>query len=98
MTPMIATTLLLLAGAMPAQHVQAEVTSPVAAKVMMMGVFHFANPFRDMVKSSVINLMATDNQAHLDGLATRLAAFHPTDVLLECEPLDQAAFQKKFED
>ncbi len=67
------------------------------AKVMMMGVFHFANPGRDMVKSGVINVMTKDNQAYLDGLATRLATFHPTDVLLECDPKDQAAFQKNFD-
>jgi len=64
---------------------------------MLMGVFHFANPGLDMVKSRVINVMTVDNQAYLDGLATRLAAFHPTDMLIECAPKDQAAFQKKFD-
>lgn len=66
------------------------------AKVMIMGVFHFANPGQDMVKSSVINVMTKENQAYLDGLATRLAGFHPTDVLVECEPADQAKFDEKF--
>ena len=97
MTPMIATTLLLLAGTVAAVPAKPDVTSQAPAKVMMMGVFHFANPGRDMVKSGVINVMTKDNQAYLDELATRLAAFHPTDVLLECEPSEQAVFQKKFD-
>ncbi len=70
--------------------------SPELAKVMMMGVFHFANPGRDMVKSSVINVMTNENQAYLDALAVRIAAFHPTDVLVECEPAEQAKFDEKF--
>ncbi len=70
--------------------------SPEPAKVMMMGVFHFANPGRDMVKSGVINVMTKDNQAWLEGFASRVAAFHPTDVLVECEPADQAKFDEQF--
>ena len=53
------------------------------AKVMLVGMFHFANPGRDMVKSRVINVMAPPNQAYLDGLAARLATFRPTDVLIQ---------------
>ena len=71
---------------------------PERATVMMMGVFHFSNPGLDMVKSGVIDVMTKDNQAFLDGLADRLAAFHPTDVLFECPPADQAKFDKKFDD
>lgn len=97
MTPIIATTFLLLAAALAAGSAQADVNSPAPAKVMIMGVFHFANPGRDMVKSGVINVMTKDNQAYLEGLATRLAGFLPSDVLLECEPSEQAELQKKFD-
>lgn len=89
----IALCLLLLAasaaGASPA---------PTPAKVMLIGVFHFANPGLDMVKSGVIDVMKPENQRYLEGLATRLAAFHPTDVLLECDPADQATVDAKFKD
>lgn len=74
----------------------AAAPSPEQAKVMMMGVFHFANPGLDMVKSGVIDVMARDNQAYLDGLATRLAAFQPTDVLVECDPSRQAEYDQEF--
>ena len=69
---------------------------PRPAKVMMMGVFHFANPGLDMVKSGVIDVTTGVNQSYLDGLAKRLAGFNPTDVLVECEPSRQAEFDKKF--
>lgn len=66
------------------------------AKVMLLGMFHFANPGRDMVKTRVINVMTPDNQAYLDGLAARMAAFKPTDVLVECSPADQAKYDDSF--
>lgn len=74
----------------------AATPAPEPAKAMIMGVFHFGNPGLDMVKSGVVNVMTKDNQAWLDGLATRLAAFHPTDVLVECKPSDQAKFDEQF--
>lgn len=64
--------------------------APEPAKVMMLGTFHFANPGRDVVKSEVIDVMTDDNQTYLSGLATRLASFRPTDVLVECMPSVQA--------
>ncbi|MEO6076601.1 MAG: DUF5694 domain-containing protein [Dokdonella sp.] len=67
------------------------------AVVMIMGVFHFANPGMDAVKSNVIDVMTPDNQAYLDRLTKRLAEFHPTDVLLECASTDQAAMDKKLD-
>ena len=66
------------------------------AKVMLLGMFHFANPGRDMVKSRVIDVMTPDNQAYLDGLAERMSAFQPTDVLVECSPADQAKYDESF--
>jgi len=68
------------------------------AKVMLMGMFHFANPGRDMVKSRVIDVMAPSNQTYLDGLAARLATFRPTDVLVECSPANQGKYDQKFRD
>jgi Family of unknown function (DUF5694) len=73
-------------------------TPPAPAKVMLVGTFHFANPGRDMVKSGVIDVTTKANQAYLDGLATRLAAFQPTDVLVECSPTDQGEYDAKFKD
>ena len=85
--------LLCLAAIAPAQ------TPEVApARVMLVGMFHFANPGRDMVKTRVVDVMAPDNQAYLDGLAGRLAAFKPTRVLAECNPAEQGKYDQRFND
>ncbi len=78
--------------------VAAAPTAVEPAKVMLLGMFHFANPGRDMVKGEVINVMTPQNQVWLDGLATRMAAFRPTDVLAECSPAEQAQYDQKFRD
>ena len=69
-----------------------------SAQVMLVGMFHFANPGRDMVKSRVINVMTPSNQTYLDGLSARIAEFRPTDVLVECSPADQSQYDRKFRD
>ncbi len=66
------------------------------AKVMMLGVFHFENPGRDVVKFKVVDVMSKENQAYLERLAARIAAFRPTDVLVECEPSEQATYDAAF--
>lgn len=79
-------------------HAGERAAEPVAepANVMMMGVFHFANPGLDMVKSKVLDVTKPENQAYLDGLALRIAAFNPTDVLIECDPADQKNYDTEF--
>lgn len=81
--------MVLCAAGIPVQGRAAE-PAPEPAKVMMLGVFHFANPGRDVVKAEVIDVMTAANQAYLAGLAARLAAFRPTDVLVECQRSAQA--------
>lgn len=77
----------------------AAATPAVApARVMLIGMFHFANPGRDMVKNRVIDVTAPANQSYLEGLAARLAAFEPTDVLVECSPADQDRYDQRFRD
>lgn len=68
------------------------------ARVMLVGMFHFANPGRDMVKTQVINVMTPGNQAYLDGLAAQMVLFRPTDVLVECSPSEQDKYDEKFRD
>lgn len=66
------------------------------ASVMLLGTFHFANPGLDVVKSEVVDVTTPDNQSYLEGLAKRLAAFRPTDVLVECDPATQARQDAAF--
>jgi hypothetical protein len=63
---------------------------------MLFGVFHFANPGLDVVKTDQINVMTEENQSYLDGLADRLAEFEPTKILLEFEPARDAELQARL--
>lgn len=87
---------LLLSMAVFAANATDREPAPEPAKVMLMGVFHFANPGLDKVKSEVIDVTTPGNQVYLAGLAERLAAFRPTDVLVECEPSAQARQDAAF--
>jgi hypothetical protein len=66
------------------------------AQVMLFGVFHFANPGLDVVKTDQINVMTDENQAYLEELATRISEFNPTRVLLEFEPSRDNQMQERF--
>ena len=92
--PSYAAVLLCLAAFLA--HAAEPGPAPAPAKVMVLGVFHFANPGLDKVKSEVIDVTTPANQEYLAGLATRLAAFGPTDVLVECEPAAQSRADAAF--
>ena len=66
------------------------------AEVMLFGVFHFANPGLDVIKTSQINVMTAENQKYLERLAKQIATFEPTVVLLEFNPENETAMQDKY--
>ncbi len=66
------------------------------AQIMMLGVFHFANPGRDVVKADHIDVMTDESQAYLVALTDRISKFNPTVVLLEFNPERDAEMQKRF--
>ena len=90
--------LALAAGQVGASTPAPEPEPAAPAEVMLLGMFHFANPGKDMVKSRVIDVMAAESQAWLDAFAQRLSEFRPTDVLVECNPADQGKYQQQFKD
>lgn len=72
-------------------------SAPAApAQVMLFGVFHFANPGLDKVKTDQINVMTPENQTYLSGLSNRLSGLEPTHVLVECNPEEQDSYQTMY--
>jgi hypothetical protein len=69
---------------------------PPPARVLLFGVFHFANPGLDVVKTDQIDVMTDENQAYLDALADRFSQFDPTVVLLEFDPERNPGMQERF--
>jgi len=78
-------------------HSATAVADSIKPQIMLLGVFHFANPGLDAVKTEDVNVMTDQNQAYLEGLAQRLAAFKPTQVLLEYEPEADAVINERYE-
>ncbi len=56
-----------------------------AAKVMILGTFHFKDAGLDSVKVEDFNIMSPASQTYLSELTDRLAEFAPTKVLVEYE-------------
>lgn len=67
------------------------------AQVMLFGVFHFANPGLDVVKTDTINVMSEESQKYLEELSIRLREFQPTVVLLEFKPANESMMQERYE-
>ena len=69
---------------------------PEKAKVMIIGVFHFANPQADHVRTKQINVMTTENQIYLKQITKQISEFKPTVVLLEYNKKYQQQTQQEY--
>jgi hypothetical protein len=66
------------------------------AQVMLFGVFHFANPGLDVIKTDQLDVMTDENQAYLEKLSDKLSEYNPTVVLLEFGPAREPELQERF--
>jgi hypothetical protein len=66
-------------------------------KVLLMGTFHFNSPGLDVVKTEHIDVMDETSQAYLERLSERIAATHPTAVLLEFNPDNHAKINAEYQ-
>jgi hypothetical protein len=56
---------------------------PAPTQVMIVGTFHLDNPGRDVFNVQVDDVLAKERQAELADIATALARFKPTEVMVE---------------
>lgn len=71
----------------PALPLKAQVAPPVEpAQVLVLGVYHFANPGRDVVKITVTDVLSDTRQAEILSVVAALACFRPTKVAVEDLP------------
>lgn len=52
-------------------------------QVLLLGVYHFANPGRDVIKQDIDDVLKPERQRELDDLATRLASWAPDRIAVE---------------
>ena len=80
-------------GMLPLHLAQAQ---PRAARVLLLGLFHFDNPGLDAVRYTPLDVMQPQAQAYLEGLADRLAGFAPTRVLLEYRASSDVVINERY--
>ena len=90
--------LFVLVAAASAQTKEAvRTTSAKKARVLVLGVFHMANPGRDMFNLQVDDVLAPRRQKELSELAEVLKRFQPTKIALE-SPAGSEKIRKQYED
>ena len=90
--------LFVLVAAASAQTKEAvRTTSAKKARVLVLGVFHMANPGRDMFNLQVDDVLAPRRQKELSDLAEMLKRFQPTKIALE-SPAGSEKIRKQYED
>lgn len=67
------------------------------AEVLLFGVFHFANPGRDVIRVDQIDVSTPESQAYLAALAKRLCEFKPTAILLEFDRAREPDMRRQLE-
>lgn len=94
----ISTILFALAIVCGSATAQEESGRPSAPKVLLFGTFHFKDAGLDVVQVTDIDIFSDQNQAYLEGLTARLAAFSPTVMLLEYNPDNEEAMNARYQE
>lgn len=75
--------LLLLLAAFP---LFGQAPSGEAARVLVLGTYHFANPGRDVVKTEIADVLSDAKQAEIRKVIDALSDFDPTRIAVETDP------------
>ncbi len=73
---------------------QAPTAEP--ARVLVLGVYHFANPGRDVVKIETSDVLSVTKQAEVHAVVETLARFRPTRIAVEHVPASAARLDSLY--
>jgi len=85
---LICVSLLVSAISAPAQQAATENSQP-RAEVLVLGVYHMANPGRDIFNMKADDVLAPKRQAEIDQLMDVLKRFNPTKIAMEADASSQ---------
>jgi uncharacterized protein DUF5694 len=80
-----------LGALLPATSRQAPAENPAAparAEVLVLGVYHMANPGRDIFNMQADDVLAPKRQAEIAQVTAALGSFHPTKIAVEGDVSD----------
>ena len=67
------------------------------AQILVLGVFHFANPGLDVVKVDVADVLSPTRQAEILSVVESLARFRPTRIAVEASPSSAPRLDSLYE-
>ena len=71
---------------------------PARAEVLVVGVFHMANPGHDLHSTSVDDVLSPTRQAEIAQVIATLAKFHPTKIAVEWDGYDNSRLAQRYDD
>ncbi|MEX2531072.1 MAG: DUF5694 domain-containing protein [Gemmatimonadota bacterium] len=91
---LLVSALSLFPTAAPAAAQEAGVTEPV--RVLVLGVYHFANPGLDVVKTEVADVLSPTKQEEIQAVVDAIARFRPTKITVEQLPASAARLDSLY--
>jgi len=80
-----------------AQNAEADSDAPARAEVLVLGVYHMANPGRDVANVKADDVLAPERQAEIAELMEVLEEFGPTKVAVEASFSDAEAISARYQ-
>ena len=68
------------------------------AQVMVLGSFHFTGDDEGVIHSDIDDFLSDRRQSEISDVLDRLETFAPTKILVELPPVNEAAFNEKYQD
>jgi hypothetical protein len=90
-----ACTLAVLLCLAPAASAVAQ--GPEPARVLVLGVYHFANPGLDVIQTPVADVLTPEKQAEIAAVVEALARFEPTKIAVEHVPAMAARIDSLYQ-
>jgi hypothetical protein len=88
---------LLLASLLCTPPVAAQPSgTPEPARVLVLGVYHFANPGLDVVRTEVADVLSAAKQAEIEAVVEAIARFRPTRITVEHLPTSAARLDSLY--
>ena len=82
----------------PPPHLEAQTPPPVEQpQLLVLGVYHFANPGLDVVKVDIADVLSAGRQTEIQSVVESLARFRPTRIAVEASPSSAPRLDSLYE-
>jgi hypothetical protein len=79
-------------------HLEAQTPPPVEQpQLLVLGVYHFANPGLDVVKVDIADVLSAGRQAEIQSVVESLARFRPIRIAVEASPSSAPRLDSLYE-